>query len=166
MCVCEIEWNHMTRRHRHYISLTTGFKAFPKNRSLMCLPHLPRTALDMNADVLWPVAECWVGIFDFEGCGNIPRTFPLKMVQSEAIVSHLPNWIAFMTGNYHAPSHITIPCLARWQSSGRSCSKMISLEMAQPRPRCMLTVGGFENLSPMRCATCVKIGHPGHHGCT
>ena len=36
-CVCEIEWNHMTRRHQHYISLTTGFKAFPKKQ----VTHVP-----------------------------------------------------------------------------------------------------------------------------
>lgn len=41
----------------------------------------------MNAEVLWSVAECWVEIFDFEGCGNIPRTPPLKMIQPEAVVS-------------------------------------------------------------------------------
>lgn len=126
---------------------------------------MPRTALDMNAEVLWSVAECWVEIFDFEGCGNIPRTPPLKMIQPEAVVSlDVPQWTALANENHHPPNHITVPYPDRWPSFGRSCSKMISWEMDRPRRRCTRTVGGFGNLSPMRCGTCVKIGHPGHHG--
>ena len=44
-----------------------------------------RTALDMNAEVLWATAEVWVEVFDFEAANQTPRTMPLKMVQTEAI---------------------------------------------------------------------------------
>lgn len=38
----------------------------------------------MNAEVLWAAAEVWVSVFDFEGSGGVPRTFPVKMVLDEA----------------------------------------------------------------------------------
>lgn len=52
-------------------------------------PHWPRTALDLNAEILWPVAETWVDIFDFEASGNVARTFPVKMAHIEAALCFL-----------------------------------------------------------------------------
>ena len=40
----------------------------------------------MNAEVLWAAAEVWVAVFDFEGSGGVPRTFPVRMVLDQASV--------------------------------------------------------------------------------
>lgn len=39
--------------------------------------------MEDNAAVLYPVAEIWTEVFDFEGSGNTPRTLPLHMVRTE-----------------------------------------------------------------------------------
>lgn len=43
-----------------------------------------RAKVEANAHVLMHVAEKWVEVFDFEGSGSRPRTFPLKLVSDQA----------------------------------------------------------------------------------